>query len=209
MVWENIASGGLGFIGAHQQNKANSKQARKNRQFQERMSSTAYQRTMADMKEAGLNPMLAAKLGGASTPGGAQATMENTLSSAAEAAANLPATQNIKADTNQKKANTAAQQAQEKVYETQAELNRVSAKRVAQEIDIKGLEQTMKTTLDDSLKTAQNSGKAFGDWFYENKDNLLKGLKQVSPSLNPAHTSFKVLWNHAKKIWKEEKAKRY
>ena len=143
MVWENIASGGLGFIGAHQQNKANSKQARKNRQFQERMSSTAYQRTMADMKEAGLNPMLAAKLGGASTPGGAQATMENTLSSAAEAAANLPATQNIKADTNQKKANTAAQQAQEKVYETQAELNRVSAKRVAQEIDIKGLEQRL------------------------------------------------------------------
>jgi hypothetical protein len=64
-----LASTALGMWGAHRQ-----------MQFQERMSSTAYQRQVEDMRKAGINPMLAiGKAGGASTPSGASFTPENPL----------------------------------------------------------------------------------------------------------------------------------
>lgn len=53
----------------------NSAEALKDREFQEHMSSTAYQRAVEDMKAAGLNPILAYAQGGASTPGGSGATI--------------------------------------------------------------------------------------------------------------------------------------
>lgn len=70
------------FLGGERRNSAQTSAAGNQMAFQERMSSTAYQRQMADMKKAGLNPLLASKMGGASSPGGAMPLIQDTITPA-------------------------------------------------------------------------------------------------------------------------------
>lgn len=78
----SIIGGGLSAAGQSSANSANKQLAREQMAFQERMSNTAYQRAVKDMREAGLNPVLAAFNGGASTPAGSMPNMQNVLGGA-------------------------------------------------------------------------------------------------------------------------------
>lgn len=84
MVWPAIigavgAIGGglLSQAGSHSANRANVKLQREQQAWEKMMSDTAMQRHVADLRAAGLNPMLGMTSGGASTPSVAPARVEN------------------------------------------------------------------------------------------------------------------------------------
>ncbi|QXP08263.1 MAG: DNA pilot protein [Arizlama microvirus] len=75
----SMAGVGLNFFGQERANSANAAMAnnanaqswdmmREQQRYGEQMSNTAYRRGVVDMKEAGINPMMAFSQGGASTP---------------------------------------------------------------------------------------------------------------------------------------------
>lgn len=67
-LWDTIKTGFQDFTGTG--NSSARVQNQINRDFQENMSNTSWQRGVKDMEAAGINPMFAISQGGASTPSG-------------------------------------------------------------------------------------------------------------------------------------------
>ncbi|WNK12590.1 MAG: DNA pilot protein [Microvirus sp.] len=117
-------------------NDAQIGEANKQMAFQERMSNSAYQRAVEDMRKAGLNPALAYQNGGASAPSGAMASLQapqkgavgaGLMSTAKSIATGIPEIQNTQSQTQLNKANTEVAENQSQKITANAQESRNNA----------------------------------------------------------------------------------
>lgn len=140
MGWENaigsIAAsaigGGMSYLGASSANEANQQAAQHQMAFQERMDSTKYQRAVADLKAAGLNPMMAYGNMQTNAPSGALGVgAQNTFAQSgqqigeavgkgAETAMKMATIKNLEAQNQQIHANTAESEARTELARNQS-----------------------------------------------------------------------------------------
>jgi len=102
-MWGAVIGGLASAYGQYRANK-------QSRNFAEKMSGTAHQRQMADLKAAGINPILAGRLGGASTP---SYQAGNIGSAAVQGYGQVSSAKQAQAQTKQTEAQTAVTKQQE------------------------------------------------------------------------------------------------
>lgn len=158
-----ILGGLFGGSSAKSQNKAQIKAAREQMAWQERMSNTAHQREVADLRAAGLNPILSATKGGSgsSTPSGAMPQIQNEGAAAMQSAASALALQQgraqldlLEAQTEKTLAETATERTRPGLVTEQTNVQGQTFESIGRDIENKSIQNTG-MQLDNDLKEWQ------------------------------------------------------
>lgn len=168
----DVAGHFFGQDAANEQRDFNAQQAQANREFQERMSNTSYQRATADMQAAGLNPMLAYHQGGASTPQGSSA--QSSLST-------HPSKLGTASTVNAQQANVLEATAEK----TRAETNEILARTPTHAVNIERMRQEISESVEriDKLRQDVRVGIATASQLNQQTENLREAIPQIKATI--------------------------